>query len=79
VAVEEIGLIDAAEVAVEMSDAGVVGSFEVEDHRAARPFADELVKEKMVCFGCPAGGQGSRVQQVEPVGVPEEYGGAKGL
>ena len=31
-AIEEIGLVSAAEIAIEMSDAGVVGTFEIEDH-----------------------------------------------
>jgi hypothetical protein len=49
-------LADAAEIGVEMGDAGMVGAFEVEDHGGASPFPDELVEEKMVGFGCTACG-----------------------
>ena len=57
-AIEEIRLIDAAEIAVEVGDPGTVGAFEVEDHGGAGPFADEPVEQKMVGFRGPAGGSG---------------------
>jgi len=43
-AIKEIGLVDGAEIGVEMSDAGVVGALEVEDHGRACPLPDELVE-----------------------------------
>lgn len=79
VAMEKIGLVDAAEVFVKMGDTGVVGAFKIEDHGRARALPDELVEQKMIGFGCPAGWQGSGMEQIIPGLIPQEHGGTQGL
>jgi len=79
VAVEKIGLDDAAEVSVKMGDAGVVGAFKIEDHGGACIFADELVEKKMIGFRCPASWQGSGVEQIKTDLILQEHGGTQGL
>ena len=70
--IEVIGLIDAAEIAVEMADARMVGTLEIEHHGGAGKFADEPVEEKMVGAGGAAGGRSSGMDEIETVGVAQE-------
>lgn len=55
-AVKKVGLIDAAEVSIEMGNARMIRTFEIEGHAAAGPFPDEQVEQKVIGFGWPPGG-----------------------
>lgn len=77
--VEEIGLVGTSEVGVEVGDAGMVGAFEVKGHGGAGEFADELVEQEVIGFGCAAGGESSGMDQIKAMSVAEEDGGAQGL
>ena len=70
--IEEVGLIDAAEIAVEVSDAGLIGTFEIEYHGSIGKFTDELVEEKMVGRGITTHARGGGMDEIETVGVAQE-------
>ena len=72
--VKVIGLIEATEIFIEMSDSRNVGTFKIEKETAAGPFSDQLVQQVMIGMEGTTGGEGSGLQQREPAVVLQEDG-----